>query len=479
MISVIVTLHNNEGSIIDALQSITAQTAQKWDAVVIDNASTDGSERQVRSYLIDRRMRYVRLDREVSQEEVIRRGLAETKGEWVIFLDAKDSLDPRALEALYLAVKKYGTQIASGNYTYHSEGGGERKTALALAEGKYTGREDIPAMLIARGIIHSSQSIVSKHSTLNSQLFGEAWGTLPIAYTDHIVLAKGEEYSSQFTIHNSQFTVTSLNDQTTKRLIFNSQFSSLEHDGIRVENLNVYIGDAHILKNVTAKIPKNKITCIIGPSGCGKSTLLRTFNRIIDTTEGVKMQGDIWLGKYNITKVHGAEKIELRRHVGLVPQRPCPLPMSIYDNIAYGCRIHGIRGKEKLRQVVEHYLRSIGLWDEVKDRLKEPAARLSGGQQQRLCLARSLAVEPTVLLADESTSALDPISSKKVEQLFVDLKKDYTVVMVTHTLQQAQRVADYVVFMYLGEVIEAGPAKELFNNPQNELTRKYLDGAFS
>lgn len=480
MISVIVTLHNNEGSIIDALQSITAQTAQKWDAVVIDNASTDGSERQVRSYLIDRRMRYVRLDREVSQEEVIRRGLAETKGEWVIFLDAKDSLDPRALEALYLAVKKYGTQIASGNYTYHSEGGGERKTALALAEGKYTGREDIPAMLIARGIIHSSQSIVSKHSTLNSQLFGEAWGTLPIAYTDHIVLAKGEEYSSQFTIlrkaqaqaeHSSQF------KPHTSHLI--PQFSSLEHDGIRVENLNVHIGDAHILKNVTAKIPKNKITCIIGPSGCGKSTLLRTFNRIIDTTEGVKMQGDIWLGKYNITKVHGAEKIELRRHVGLVPQRPCPLPMSIYDNIAYGCRIHGIRGKEKLRQVVEHYLRSIGLWDEVKDRLKEPAARLSGGQQQRLCLARSLAVEPTVLLADESTSALDPISSKKVEQLFVDLKKDYTVVMVTHTLQQAQRVADYVVFMYLGEVIEAGPAKELFNNPQNELTRKYLDGAFS
>ncbi len=480
MISVIVTLHNNEGSIIDALQSITAQTAQKWDAVVIDNASTDGSERQVRSYLIDRRMRYVRLDREVSQEEVIRRGLAETKGEWVMFLDAKDSLDPRALEALYLALKKYGTQIASGNYTYHSEGGGEVKAALSLAEGKYTGREDIPAMLIARGIIHSSQSIVSKHSTLNSQLFGEAWGTLPIAYTDHIVLAKGEEYSSQFTIlrkaqaqaeHSSQF------KPHTSHLI--PQFSSLEHDGIRVENLNVHIGDAHILKNVTAKIPKNKITCIIGPSGCGKSTLLRTFNRIIDTTEGVKMQGDIWLGKYNITKVHGAEKIELRRHVGLVPQRPCPLPMSIYDNIAYGCRIHGIRGKEKLRQVVEHYLRSIGLWDEVKDRLKEPAARLSGGQQQRLCLARSLAVEPTVLLADESTSALDPISSKKVEQLFVDLKKDYTVVMVTHTLQQAQRVADYVVFMYLGEVIEAGPAKELFNNPQNELTRKYLDGAFS
>ena len=257
------------------------------------------------------------------------------------------------------------------------------------------------------------------------------------------------------------------------------KFEPIEHDGIKVKDLNIHIGDAHILKNVTAEIPKNKITCIIGPSGCGKSTLLRTFNRIIDTTEGVKIEGNIWLGDHNIVTSHGADKIELRRHVGLVPQRPCPLPMSIYDNIAYGCRIHGISGKEKLNQVVEHYLKSIGLWDEVKDRLKQPASRLSGGQQQRLCLARSLAVEPTVLLADESTSALDPISSKKVEQLFVDLKKDYTVVMVTHTLQQAQRVADYVIFMYLGEVIEAGPAKEVFNNPQNELTQKYLDGAFS
>lgn len=257
------------------------------------------------------------------------------------------------------------------------------------------------------------------------------------------------------------------------------KFAPLEHDGIKVKDLNIHIGGAHILKNVTAEIPKNKITCIIGPSGCGKSTLLRTFNRIIDTTEGVKIDGNIWLGDHNIVTSHGADKIELRRHIGLVPQRPCPLPMSIYDNIAYGCRIHGIRGKEKLRAVVEHYLKSIGLWDEVKDRLKQPAARLSGGQQQRLCLARSLAVEPTVLLADESTSALDPISSKKVEQLFVDLKKDYTVVMVTHTLQQAQRVADYVIFMYLGEVIEAGPAKDIFNNPQNELTQKYLDGAFS
>ncbi len=257
------------------------------------------------------------------------------------------------------------------------------------------------------------------------------------------------------------------------------KFEKIEHNGIEVRDLNIHIGDAHILKDVNVTIPKNKITCIIGPSGCGKSTLLRTFNRIIDTTEGVKISGDVLLGDHNIVKSHGSDLIELRRHIGLVPQRPCPLPMSIYDNIAYGCRIHGIRNKEKLNAVVEHYLRSIGLWDEVKDRLSAPAGRLSGGQQQRLCLARSLAVEPSVLLADESTSALDPISSKKVEQLFVDLKRDYTIVMVTHTLQQAQRVADHVIFMYLGEVVEQGPARDVFNNPQNELTRRYLDGAFS
>lgn len=451
MISVIVNLHNNEKSIITALQSITAQSAQKWEAVVIDNASSDESEHLVRSYLIDRRMRYVRLDKEVSPEEVRQKGVGLTSGEWLLFLDATDYLEPNALEALYLVVKKYGTKLGTGTLT----GTG----TAAIAEGKYTGRDDLEPLLVARDIATQP----------------EAWKALPIAYTEHPVLVNGNgNVNVNCHADGEKEVKVPVNVPVHEKF-----FSPLAHSGIKVDNLNVHIGDAHILKNVTAEIPKNKITCIIGPSGCGKSTLLRTFNRIIDTTEGVKMQGDIWLGKYNITKVHGAEKIELRRHVGLVPQRPCPLPMSIYDNIAYGCKIHGIRGKERLNRVVEHYLRSIGLWDEVKDRLKQPAARLSGGQQQRLCLARSLAVEPTVLLADESTSALDPISSKKVEQLFVDLKKDYTVVMVTHTLQQAQRVADYVIFMYLGEVIEAGPAKELFNNPQNELTRKYLDGAFS
>ena len=269
------------------------------------------------------------------------------------------------------------------------------------------------------------------------------------------------------------------NKTTMKDFNPTQKFDKIEHNGLEVRNLNIHIGDVHILKDVNVTIPKNKITCIIGPSGCGKSTLLRTFNRIIDTTEGVKIDGDVLFGNHNIVKSHCSRLIELRRHIGLVPQRPCPLPMSIFDNIAYGCRIHGIRNKEKLNAIVEHYLRNIGLWDEVKERLHTPASRLSGGQQQRLCLARSLAVEPSVLLADESTSALDPISSKKVEQLFVDLKRDYTIVIVTHTLQQAQRIADNVIFMYLGEVIEQGTAQEVFNNPQKELTKRYLNGAFS
>lgn len=260
---------------------------------------------------------------------------------------------------------------------------------------------------------------------------------------------------------------------------WSSLFQRLDHSGISIDHLNIRIGDAHILKDVSATIPKNSITCIIGPSGCGKTTLLRTFNRLVDNAEGVRMDGNVTLGTMDISHAHGEKLIELRRHVGLVPQRPCPLPMSIYDNVAYGPRIHGIRSRKKLDAIVEHYLRSVGLWDEVKERLASPAASLSGGQQQRLCLARSLAVEPAVLLADESTSALDPISSKKVEQLFVELKKDYTIVMVSHNLQQALRLADYVIFMYLGEVIEQGTARDVFNNPQQSLTQRYLDGTIS
>lgn len=261
--------------------------------------------------------------------------------------------------------------------------------------------------------------------------------------------------------------------------VVDRKFPKLEDTHLATRDLNIRIGKSHILKNVNVEIPQNKITCIIGPSGCGKTTLLRTFNRLVDSIENVKIDGEVNLGKQDIIAAGPSQMTELRRNIGLVPQRPCPLPMSIYDNIAYGCRIHGIHGKNKLDIVVKHYLEAVGLWEEVKDRLNTPASKLSGGQQQRLCLARSLAVEPSYLLADESTSALDPISSKTVEDLFVKLKKDYSIVMVTHTLRQAQRIADYVIFMYLGEVIEQGDAKEIFNNPKHELTKKYLSGSIS
>ena len=248
---------------------------------------------------------------------------------------------------------------------------------------------------------------------------------------------------------------------------------------LEVRHLDLSIGTQQILKDISLQIPENKITCIIGPSGCGKSTLLKSFNRLIDSVDGVRMRGSITLGEQDILRSDGADLIDLRRRIGLVPQRPCPLPMSIYDNVAYGCRIHGIRGRRQLDAVVEHYLNEVGLWDEVKERLREPATGLSIGQQQRLCLARSLAVEPEFILADEATSALDPQSSKTVEDLFVKLKEHYSIIMVTHTLRQALRIADYVVFIYMGEVIETGDAGQVFHHPQHELTRNYLSGVFS
>ena len=247
---------------------------------------------------------------------------------------------------------------------------------------------------------------------------------------------------------------------------------------ISTQNLSVSIAKNLILKNVTLQIPENKITCIIGPSGCGKSTLLKTFNRLLEINDQVKVEGVVTVGNQNIYHPD-ADVTYLRRKMGLLSQRPCPLPMSIFDNIAYGCRIHGIRRRRKLKSVVSYYLQAVGLWDEVKDRLHTPASQLSIGQQQRLCLARGLAVEPQFLLADEATSALDPLSSKTIEELFLCLKSQYTIVMVTHTLRQALRIADYVIFMYMGEVIEAGPAQEIFNNPQKELTRNYFAGTFS
>ena len=247
---------------------------------------------------------------------------------------------------------------------------------------------------------------------------------------------------------------------------------------LKVENLNVHIQKNHILKNVNLSIPDKKITCIIGPSGCGKSTLLKTFNRLIDNTEHVTLDGSVLVDGENLYDKK-AEVTHIRKKMGLLSQRPCPLPMSIYDNITYGLRIHGVRNKKQLNRTVEHYLKAVGLWDEVKNRLHAPAAKLSIGQQQRLCLARGLAVEPQFILADEATSALDPISSRHIEELFVKLKEEYAIILVTHTLRQALRIADHVIFMYLGEVIEEGPADEVFKNPKQELTRKYLEGAFS
>ena len=263
--------------------------------------------------------------------------------------------------------------------------------------------------------------------------------------------------------------------------LFRPDYKFIRPEGdseIAVEKLNIYIKDQHILKDINVRIPDKKITCIIGPSGCGKSTLLKTFNRLIDTVEGVRIEGKVLVNGEDIIS-SGTDITSFRRKMGLISQRPCPLPMSIYDNIAYGCRIHGIRNRRKLNLIVEHYLCAAGLWEEVKDRLHTPAVRLSIGQQQRLCLARSLAVEPQFILADEATSALDPLSSKTIEELFVKLKQDYSIILVTHTLRQALRIADYVVFMYLGEIIEAGEAEQVFNHPRHELTKNYLSGAFS
>jgi phosphate transport system ATP-binding protein len=251
-----------------------------------------------------------------------------------------------------------------------------------------------------------------------------------------------------------------------------------EASRMQIEGLNVHIGEQHILKEVNLTIPDKRITCVIGPSGCGKSTLLRSMNRLIDSVEGARIEGKILIGGANLVD-SGEHLTELRRRIGLVSQKPCPLPMSIFENVAYGCLIHGIRNRRNLRIVVQHYLEAVGLWDEVCGRLNAPATSLSLGQQQRLCLARSLAVEPQFILADEATSALDPIASRNVEELFVKLKGDYSIIMVTHTLRQARRIADYVVFMYLGEVVEAGSAEQVFDNPQHELTKKYLSGAFS
>ena len=247
---------------------------------------------------------------------------------------------------------------------------------------------------------------------------------------------------------------------------------------LTVSNLNVRIQNKHILKDINLTIPDKSITCIIGPSGCGKTTLLRSFNRLHDDASEIKVSGSVLVDGEDIYG-RDVEVTHLRKKMGLLAQRPTVLPMSIYDNVAYGPRLYGLRNRRKLYEIVRHQLVSVGLWDEVKDRLKSPAIRLSIGQQQRLCLARGLAVEPEIILGDEATSALDPIASTKIEELFIKLREKYSIVLVTHTLRQARRIADYVAFMYLGELIEFGPAAEVFGNPQHKLTKDYLEGSFS
>lgn len=245
---------------------------------------------------------------------------------------------------------------------------------------------------------------------------------------------------------------------------------------ITIENVNLYYGNFHALKDVSMEIPEKKITAFIGPSGCGKSTLLKSLNRMNDLVEGCKITGKVLLDDQDIYR--NMDVNLLRKQVGMVFQKPNPFPMSVYDNIAYGPRTHGIHNKAKLDDIVEKSLRDAAIWDEVKDRLKKSALGLSGGQQQRICIARALAVQPEVLLMDEPTSALDPISTSKIEDLAMELKKDYTIVMVTHNMQQAVRVSDRTVFFLLGEVIEAGNTEELFSMPKDKRTEDYITGRF-
>lgn len=247
---------------------------------------------------------------------------------------------------------------------------------------------------------------------------------------------------------------------------------------IKVQNLNVFYGKEHALKNITVEIPDKKITVIIGPSGCGKTTLLKSFNRLIDSIDGVRFSGKVLVDGENILDPR-IEVTHIRKKMGLLSQKPYPLPMSIYDNVSYGPRIHGIKNKKRLDRIVKHYLQESSLWKEVQDRLHSPASALSVGQQQRLCLARGLAVEPEIILGDEPTSALDPKSSQRIEKKFLELKNNYTIIIVTHILRQAKRLADYIIFLYLGEIVECGPAYEVFRNPKDPRAKAYISGEIS
>jgi phosphate transport system ATP-binding protein len=249
---------------------------------------------------------------------------------------------------------------------------------------------------------------------------------------------------------------------------------------IELRNLSAWYGTSQALKSVSAQIPDRQITAIIGPSGCGKTTLLRTLNRLLEETPGTRVEGQVLLDGVDIYG-RDVDVTEIRTRIGMLQPKPFPLPMSIYENVAYGRRIHGLQVLDKgngrnLDRRVEQYLRAAGLWEEVKDRLRLPASGLSSGQQQRLCLARALAVEPEVLLCDEATSALDPISAQRIEEQLRDIKNDTTIVMVTHALRQARRLANHVIFLWLGELVETGPASEVLNDPKDERTRAYVSG---
>lgn len=246
---------------------------------------------------------------------------------------------------------------------------------------------------------------------------------------------------------------------------------------IKTENLNLWYGDKQALFDININIKRNKITALIGPSGCGKSTLIRCFNRMNDIIDGCRIKGKVIFNGVNIYQ-EDIDVVEIRKKIGMVFQKPNPFPKSIYENVAYGPKIHGIRDKKELDEIVERSLKAAALWDEVKDRLHETALSLSGGEQQRLCIARALAVEPEVILMDEPCSALDPIATAKIEDLINELKKKYTVVIVTHNMQQAARVSDYTGFMYLGRLVEFGETKQIFENPREELTEKYITGRF-
>lgn len=254
----------------------------------------------------------------------------------------------------------------------------------------------------------------------------------------------------------------------------------METTKIHVTNMNLHYGDFHALKNINIDIPENQICAMIGPSGCGKSTFLKSVNRMNDLVEGCKIDGQMQLrGENGFEDIYGDMDVNhLRKRVGMVFQQPNPFPMSIYDNIAYGPRTHGIKNRHKLDAIVEKALKQAAIWEEVKDRLNKSALGLSGGQQQRLCIARALAVEPEVILMDEPTSALDPISTSRIEDLAIELKKEYTIVMVTHNMQQATRISDKTAFFLLGELIEYGDTEQLFSMPKQKKTEDYITGRF-